>query len=193
MSFVGKVVLITGASSGIGAVTAVRFTKEGADVAIVGRNEAKLNKVVEECKTYGKLPLVIKADVTIDENAERIINDTIEIYGKIDILINNIGLTRYGTILDKKILEAYDKIMEVNVRAIVHLTTLAAPYLVKTKGNIVNVSSVSGFFVRVPRSNAYSLSKAAVNHFTKGAALELGVRVNAVSPGPVRTDLLENA
>ncbi|XP_026754183.2 3-oxoacyl-[acyl-carrier-protein] reductase FabG-like [Galleria mellonella] len=196
MSFSGKVVLITGASSGIGAVTAIQYAKEEADVVIVGRNEAKLNDVIEKCKHVGKAPFVIKADVSIDEDARRIINETINKFGKLDVLINNAGFTKYGSILDGTVVDAYDKIMGTNVRAVIQLTTLATPHLIKSKGNIVNVSSVAGFAVRLVQQNAYSLSKAAVNHFTKGAALELasyGVRVNAVSPGPVRTDFLENA
>ncbi|XP_059055288.1 3-oxoacyl-[acyl-carrier-protein] reductase FabG-like [Achroia grisella] len=196
MSFSDKVVLITGGSSGIGAVTAIEFTKEKANVAIVGRNEAKLNTVVEKCKQHGKAPFVIKADVSNDEDANRIINETVNKYGKLDVLVNNAGFTKFGSILDGTVVEAYDTIMDTNVRAVIKLTTLAAPHLIKTKGNIVNVSSIAGFAVKVVRQNAYSLSKAAVNHFTKGAALELatsGVRVNAVSPGPVRTDILENA
>ncbi|KAM3968831.1 LOW QUALITY PROTEIN: 3-oxoacyl-[acyl-carrier-protein] reductase FabG-like [Aphomia sociella] len=196
MSFAGKIILVTGASSGIGAATAIQFAKEGADVAIVGRNEDKLKKVVEKFKEIGKTPLVITADVSIDADARRIIKETIDKFQKLDVLVNNAGLGRYGTILDGKVLESYDAIMDTNVRAVIQLTTLSAPHLVKSKGNIVNVSSVAGVSVlNDPVLMAYCISKAAVNHFTLGAALELapsGVRVNAVSPGPVRT-VLENS
>ncbi|XP_026755899.1 3-oxoacyl-[acyl-carrier-protein] reductase FabG-like [Galleria mellonella] len=197
MSFSGKVVLITGASAGIGAVTAISFAREGADVAIVGRNEDKLKQVVQECKRVGRTPLPIKADVANDDDAKRIVNETIKKFGKLDVLVNNAGIGAYGSILSGEILKAYDDIMGINVRAVIHLTSLAAPHLVKTKGNIVNISSAAGFRVSTsPPQIAYCVSKAAVNHFTAGAALELassGVRVNAVNPGPTRTDFLQTA
>ncbi|KAL0867462.1 hypothetical protein ABMA27_008249 [Loxostege sticticalis] len=193
MSFKSKVVVVTGASAGIGAATAVSFAREGAHVAIVGRNEAKLKDVAKQCAAVGAAPLVIKADVANDDDARRIINDTIQKFGKLDVLVNNAGVLEFGTILDGTILEAYDKIMAINLRAVVHVTMLAAPHLVKTKGNIVNVSSVAGQMLSVPTANAYGVSKAGLDHFTRGSALELGasgVRVNTVSPGPVETDML---
>ncbi|KAL0818033.1 hypothetical protein ABMA28_008574 [Loxostege sticticalis] len=193
MSFKNKVVIVTGASAGIGAAIAVSFAREGAHVAIVGRNEAKLKDVAKQCAAVGAAPLVIKADVANDDDARRIINDTIQKFGKFDVLVNNAGVIEFGTIMDGTILEAYDKIMAINLRAVVHVTMLAAPHLVKTKGNIVNVSSVAGQMQSIPSANAYSVSKAALDHFTRGSALELGasgVRVNTVSPGPVETDML---
>ncbi|XP_026753448.2 3-oxoacyl-[acyl-carrier-protein] reductase FabG-like [Galleria mellonella] len=199
MSFNNKVVIVTGASSGIGAATAVLFAKEGARVVMVGRNESKLSKVVEQCARGGHAPLVIRADVANDDDVKRIVDETINKFGKIDVLVNNAGMGVYSGIMKKggNILKAYDETMAVNMRAVVHLTTLVAPHLVKTKGNIVNISSIVGKMTPKTKNNiSYSVSKAALDHFTRGAALELaasGVRVNAVSPGPVRTDFLENA
>ncbi|XP_053616929.1 glucose 1-dehydrogenase-like [Plodia interpunctella] len=195
MSFANKVVLITGGSSGIGATTAIFFAKEGANVAIVGRNQNKLKKVAEDCSKIGKTPLVIVAELNKDENIERIIKETIEKFKKLDVLVNNAGISVTGTITDGKVLEAYDAIMKVNVRSVIQLTVLATPYLIKTKGNIVNISSIAGKKVRSPAYMAYNVSKAALDHFTRGAALELsasGVRVNSVSPGPVKTDFFDN-
>ncbi|XP_059046914.1 uncharacterized oxidoreductase SSP0419-like [Achroia grisella] len=194
MSFASKVVIVTGASSGIGAAAAVLFTKKSANVVLVGRNESKLKNVSERC--VGNTPLVIKADVSNDDDAKKIINETINKFGKIDVLVNNAGVSDSGTILDGGILKAYDSIMAVNLRAAVHLTALSAPHLIKTKGNIVNISSIGGKTVAMSRSIPYNISKAALDHFTRGAALELaskGVRVNTVSPGPVKTDIIENA
>ncbi|XP_026756545.2 3-oxoacyl-[acyl-carrier-protein] reductase FabG-like [Galleria mellonella] len=197
MGFNNKVVIVTGASSGIGAAAAVLFAKEGARVVMVGRNESKLSKVAEQCARGGQTPLVIRADVSNDNDVKRIIDETIKKFGKIDILVNNAGMGSFGFILNGSILKAYDEVMAVNMRSIVHLTALAAPHLVKTKGNIVNISSVAGKMTSsVPGFLAYSVSKAALDHFTRGAALELaasGVRVNGISPGPVVTDFLENA
>ncbi|XP_053625110.1 3-oxoacyl-[acyl-carrier-protein] reductase FabG-like [Plodia interpunctella] len=195
MSFKDKVVLVTGASSGIGAATAILFAKEGADVVLVGRNETKLKKVTQDCATFGKHPLVIKADVSDDDDNRRIINDTIAKFNKLDVLVNNAGISRMGPILGGQITEQYDEIMKTNVRSVVRLTSLAAPYLIKTKGNIVNVSSVAGRAI-FDQSAAYCTSKAALTHFSRASALELarhGVRVNVVSPGPVYTDILINA
>ncbi|XP_059046908.1 3-oxoacyl-[acyl-carrier-protein] reductase FabG-like [Achroia grisella] len=196
MSFSNKVVIVTGSSSGIGAATAVQFAKEGANVVIVGRKEDKLKNVFEICSRSGNTPLLIKADISNDDDAKRVISETINKFGKIDVLVNNAGISDGGTILDGTILKAYDSIMAVNVRAAVHLTALAAPHLVQTKGNIVNISSVAGKIATIAGYLAYAVSKAALDHFTRGAALELsssGVRVNSISPGPVRTDIIENS
>lgn len=196
MGFKNKVVLVTGASSGIGAATAIMFCKAGASVAMVGRNDAKLKSVAKQCAAVGSAPLVIKADVADDDDARRIINDTIQEFKKLDVLVNNAGVVRYGTLLQGDLLKAYDEIISINLRAVVHLTMLAAPYLVKTKGNVVNISSVAGQMQILPKFMAYCTSKAGLDHFTRGCALELaasGVRVNAISPGPVVTDILENS
>ncbi|KAI5633648.1 enoyl-(Acyl carrier protein) reductase domain-containing protein [Phthorimaea operculella] len=196
MSFKNKVVLVTGASSGIGATTAILFAKEGADVSMVGRNQTKLDAVAAKVGSVGKAPLVINADVSKDDDIKRIITETITKFGKLDVLVNNAGIAKYGTILNGKILEAYDAVMSVNVRAVINLTTLAAPHLASTRGNIVNISSAASL---TPPGNPdfipYAVSKAALDHFTRGAALELassGIRVNSVNPGPTETDFFEN-
>ncbi|KAJ2939771.1 hypothetical protein O0L34_g17962 [Tuta absoluta] len=196
MIFENKVVIVTGASSGIGAATAILFATEGADVVMVGRNQKKLDTVAAKVADVGKKPLVINADVSKDDDAKRIINDTVAKFGKIHVLVNNAGLGKDGSIRDGKLLEAYDTIMSVNLRAVINLTSLATPHLVATKGSIINVSSIAAltppFMVG---HTAYGVSKAALDHFTRGAALELaslGVRVNSVNPGPVKTDFLEN-
>ncbi|XP_022117394.2 3-oxoacyl-[acyl-carrier-protein] reductase FabG-like [Pieris rapae] len=197
MIFSNKVVLVTGASSGIGAATAIEFAKEGAIVAIVARNEEKLNKIAHEIEKVGQKPLILKSDISDDNEAKNLLEQVITKLGKLDILVNNAGLTRFGSILEGNILQSYDEIMKVNVRAHINITTLAAPYLIKTQGNIVNISSVAGKILPSYSSMiSYHISKAALTHFSRCAALELaskGVRVNIVSPGPVKTDLLENA
>ncbi|XP_050362825.1 3-oxoacyl-[acyl-carrier-protein] reductase FabG-like [Nymphalis io] len=194
MSFKNKVVIVTGASSGIGASASIMFSKEGAHVVMVGRNETKLAAVAAQCSS----PLVVPADVANDDDARRIIDQTINKFGKIDVLVNNAGLSvENGGILGNDMMKAFDTVINVNLRAVVHLTILAAPYLVKTKGNIVNISSISGIMPPFgPGMTNYYVSKAALNHFTVSAATELsplGVRVNTISPGPVRTDFMENA
>ncbi|KPJ07786.1 3-oxoacyl-[acyl-carrier-protein] reductase FabG [Papilio machaon] len=196
-SFSNKVVFISGASSGIGAATAIEFTKEGANVVINGRNETKLKNVYKQCEAFGKKPLIIKADISKDEEAKAAIDETIKTFGKLDVLVNNAGFSRSGSILDGNLIASYDEIMATNVRGAMHLTALAAPHLIKTKGNIINISSVAGTAVPLlPQFISYCVSKAALDHFTRCSALELskhGIRVNTVSPGPVTTDFQINA
>lgn len=195
MSFSGKVVVVTGASSGIGAAVAEQFAAARAQVVAVGRNQAKLDAVAARCAAAGPAPLVIYADVSNDADARRIIDDTINKFGKIDVLVNNAGILRIAKVLSGKLLETYDEVMNTNLRPIVHLTALAAPHLVETKGNIINISSAAAHKV-VTGLLSYGTSKAALNYLTRGLALELaavGVRVNSVSPGPVATDIAANS
>ncbi|XP_075974686.1 3-oxoacyl-[acyl-carrier-protein] reductase FabG-like [Anticarsia gemmatalis] len=195
MSLQNKVVIITGASSGIGAATAIKFVEEGAFVTIVGRNAEKLRDVTAKCAAVGNKPLVISAELTNDEDLRRIIDSTIKHFGKLDVLVNNAGIVHYGDILSENAMSSFDKMIATNLRPAVYLTHLAAPYLIETKGNIVNVSSVTGKRVALPNCFAYNTSKAGLDHFTRSMASELaakGVRVNSVNPGIVRTDLSQN-
>lgn len=189
MSFSGKVILITGASSGIGAACAEYFAKEGALLALVGRNADKFRNVVKKINQINAAtdPLVILRDVTTE--TEQIIDETIRKYNRLDILINNAGFAIRGTVENTKISD-FDSVFATNVRAVFLLTQLATPHLIASKGNVVNVSSVGG--LRAMKNNiSYSMAKAAVDHFTRCAALELaskGVRVNSVNPALIVTD-----
>lgn len=191
--FAGKVVLITGASSGIGAATAVDFAKLNAKLVITGRNEENLEKVAAECLQNSPkqlTPLVIIGDVNKEKDIENIMNSTIEHYGRLDVLVNNAGILENGTI-ETTTLEQYDRVMNTNVRGPYYLTMLATPHLIESKGNIVNVSSVVGLR-SFPNILAYCVSKSALDQFTRCVALELGlkgVRVNAVNPGTIETNL----
>ncbi|KAJ6643816.1 Glucose 1-dehydrogenase, partial [Pseudolycoriella hygida] len=163
-------VLITGASSGIGAACAEYFASEGARLALVEND-----------------PLLILRDIATD--AQQIIDETIQKYNRLDVLINNAGFAIRGTVENTKI-ENFDAVMATNVRAVFLLTHLAVPFLKASKGNVVNVSSV-GSLRPYTNNLAYCMSKAAVDHFTRCAALELsseGVRVNCVNPGLIATD-----
>lgn len=189
MPFIGKVILITGASAGIGAACAEYFAKKGALLSLVGRSAEKFEKLAEKMSKNGieMEPLIIVGDVTTD--AQRIIDETIEKYGHLDILINNAGFAIPGTLQTLQMSD-YDDMMATNTRAVVELTQLAIPHLLATKGNIINVST-AGAIIPVVSFCAYAMSKAALDHFTKIAAMELaseGVRVNSVNPGFIDTD-----
>lgn len=194
MSFKDKVVIVTGSSAGIGASIAISFAKEGADVVVIGRNEEKLKNVAKSCEGAGKAPLVIKAELCQDSDVKRIIKETIDKYGKIDVLINNAGIVRSAELVDEGCLSVYDEIFNINVRPVLHLMHLASSYLIKSKGNIINISSVAGINSMIAsKVMAYGASKAALNHLTNCVAAELGkhgVRVNTISPGPVITDII---
>lgn len=188
MNFLGKVILITGSSSGIGAATAHRLAKQGAALALSGRNVDNLKAVAKDIGADNAF--IIPGDVTKEPDTEIILQKTIEKYGKLDVLINNAGILETGTI-ENTSLEQFDRLMNTNIRSIYHLTMLAVPHLIKTQGNIVNVSSVNGIR-SFPGVLAYNISKTAVDQFTRCVALELApknVRCNSVNPGVTITNL----
>jgi len=188
-----KVALITGASSGIGAATAMLFARLGANLSLTGRNEANLNLVAEECSrlsTADQRPLLVTGDLTRESDVKRLVDTTIEKFGSLNILVNNAGIMEHGTI-ETTSMEQFDLVMNANVRSVYHLTMLCVPHLVQAKGNIVNVSSICGTR-SCPGVNSYSMSKSAIDQFTRCTALELaakGVRVNSVNPGVIITEL----
>lgn len=190
--FSNKVVLVTGASAGIGAVTAVTFSKHGATLVLVGRNNENLAKTANQCEVTPPQPkpLQVVADLVNEADTKRVIDETIKTFGKLDVLVNNAGIFASGTI-ETASLEQYDNVMNTNVRSVYHLTALATPHLINTKGCIVNVSSVNGIRA-FPGVLAYCMSKAALDQFTRCISLELAlkqVRVNSVNPGVIETDI----
>jgi NAD(P)-dependent dehydrogenase (short-subunit alcohol dehydrogenase family) len=185
--FSGKVALVTGATSGIGQACAVAFAQAGAKVVCVGRKAEALKEIE---KTIGAEVLTIEADLAETEAAERVVARALEVFGGIDVLVNAAGHISNGTI-ENTSLEAWDDMMNVNVRAPFQLMQKALPSLIERRGNIVNVSSVTGLRA-FPGVLAYCVSKAALDQLTRCASLELaakGVRVNAVNPGVVVTQI----
>jgi meso-butanediol dehydrogenase / (S,S)-butanediol dehydrogenase / diacetyl reductase len=180
--FSGKVVVVTGAGSGIGAAAARRFWSEGAAVVLVGRTEAKLAKVAELLDQ--ERCLIQVADVTKPEDVERLISSTAARFGAIDVLVNNAGVAGVGGFRDKPDSD-WHEVMSVNLTGVFYLIRAALPHLLKTKGVIVNVSSIAGLGGEAGNS-FYAAAKAGVNNLTQSLALEFGrtgVRVNGVSPG----------
>ncbi|XP_066925090.1 3-oxoacyl-[acyl-carrier-protein] reductase FabG-like [Clytia hemisphaerica] len=192
-NFTGKVILVTGASSGIGAGTAVYFAKNGAKVAITGRNEDNLKKIAQKCEEASptkEKPLLIVGDLAKESYVEKVMNEIINHFQQLDVLVNNAGIYTAGN-CQSLTMDTYDKQMNVNMRSVFYLTKLACPHLIKTKGNIINVSSLSSLRANT-HAVAYSLSKAALDQFTRTTALELAshkVRCNAVNPGVIDTEI----
>ncbi|XP_071954898.1 3-oxoacyl-[acyl-carrier-protein] reductase FabG-like [Antedon mediterranea] len=190
LSLLGKVALITGASSGIGAATSVLFAKLGAKLVLNGRQVENLEKTGKDCEKHGAKPLIVPGDVTKEADNVALIQKAVEHFGKLDILVNNAGILALGTI-ETTSLQDFDHMMNTNVRSVFHLTSLAVPHLTKTQGNIVNVSSVNGLR-SFPGVLAYCVSKSAVDQMTHCVALEMApkkVRVNCVNPGVIVTEL----
>lgn len=189
-SFTDKVVMVTGATSGIGHAVALKFATESAQVVALGRNQSALAEVEASVRNAGGEPLTITVDVTNDSQVHHAVDEIINKFGRLDVLVNAAGHISTGSI-EETSLSAWDAMMNVNLRSVFQLMQLAAPYLIKTKGNVVNVSSVTGLR-SFPGVLAYCVSKAAVDQLTRCAALELaakGVRVNAVNPGVVITEI----
>jgi len=189
-SAVNRVALVTGATSGIGRAVAMRFAESGARVVAAGRNADALREVGDAIKSAGGHPLTIAADVTKEEDVRHLMQGAISEFERLDVLVNAAGHISNGTIEDTS-LAAWDKMLDVNLRAVFHLMQLATPHLIETQGNIVNISSVTGLR-SFPGVLAYCVSKAGVDQLTRCAALELApknVRVNAVNPGVVVTDI----
>jgi meso-butanediol dehydrogenase/(S,S)-butanediol dehydrogenase/diacetyl reductase len=187
----GKVAIITGAGAGIGEATAVLFAKEGAKVTCNSLSESA-KKVVEKINSETGKAIFVQADVSIEEDAKKIIEETIKAFGKIDILFNNAGIVLGGT-LDEMSTEDWDRLMAVNVRGVYLVTKFAVPYLKKTQGVIINNSS-SVAFKGVPNRAAYTASKGATLSMTRAMAADYlvdKIRVNAICPGTVDSPSLE--
>lgn len=186
----GKVVIVTGASSGIGRATAELFVRSGSQVIAVGRTEKELNVLREKLQGKKGSIKIHLADIREATQVERLVNDTVQYFGQIDVLVNAAGIIMNGSVADTA-LDDWDKMLDINLRCVFLLMQKCVPHLAKTKGNIVNVSSVAGTR-SFPNLLSYCVSKAGLDQLTRCAALELaesGVRVNAVNPGVVVTNL----
>lgn len=182
--------LVTGATSGIGRACAVMMAREGAIVVAIGRNESELSSVRDEARNLDGTIKTHLADVTETSQVDRLVTDTVESLGRIDVLVNCAGIIKSGTI-ENTSLDEWDKMLNVNLRSVFYIIQRCMPHLEGVKGNIVNVSSVTGTRA-FPGVLAYCVSKAGIDQLTRCVALEMAarsVRVNAVNPGVVETNL----
>ncbi|NIM14429.1 MAG: glucose 1-dehydrogenase [Candidatus Aminicenantes bacterium] len=188
--FDDKVVLITGATSGIGRSSAFVFADAGARLMLTGRNQETLEELKATFNKDKNVCAILAGDITDAEFRKDLLAAVIDAFGQLDVLVNAAGIIASGTI-ETTTLEDFDIMMDINLRSVFHLTQLAVPYLIKTSGNIVNVSSVTGTRA-FPGILSYCVSKAGLDQLTRAVALELApknVRVNGVNPGVVQTNL----
>ncbi|KAI6206755.1 hypothetical protein M3Y94_00949000 [Aphelenchoides besseyi] len=191
MSFQGKVAIVTGSSAGIGQAAVEIFATEGACVTVHGQSEERLKATANLLKKLN-IPdsrvLIVQGAIEDEETQKRLIDETLKKFGRLDVLVNNAAIS-YKDDLDPNSLENLDYVSNVNLRSLIALTRMAVPHLAKTKGNVINISSI-GSQRASPISQPYVIMKAALEHYTRNAAVQYapqGIRVNTVSPGYIQT------
>ncbi len=190
-NFKNNVVIITGASSGIGEELAIQLAKQGAFLSLAARDEQKLNSVKEKCLNYECKVISIPTDVTLTEDCKNLIDKTFAEYRSIDTLINNAGITMWANFSSITDLSYTHKIIDTNFFGSMNCTYFALPHLIKSKGRLVGVSSLTGKF-GVPTRSIYSASKHAMAGFFDSLRIELkdkGVSVTMVYPGFVSSEI----
>lgn len=194
MEFAGKVALITGAAMGIGAAVAEILSERGANLALLDRDGAELEKLAGRLRAAGREIEPIVGDLRQRQILEHAVDRAIRRFGRLDVLSNNAGVQRYGT-LETTSDELWDEVYDINLKSVFRLSQLAVPHLRKTRGSIVNMASVQGLASQ-PNVVAYSSAKHALIGLTRAAAVDYaaeGIRVNAVAPGSVDTPMMSYA
>jgi short-subunit dehydrogenase len=189
-----KIVLITGASSGIGKALAYEFGNKGAKVVLAARNLAALEEIVADLHTLGIQALSVKTDVTIENDCRHLIEKTVEHFGRIDIMICNAGISMRALFVDLQ-LDVMRKLMDTNYWGTVYCSKFSMPYLLKTSGSLVGVISIGGY-VGMPGRSAYAASKFAVRGFLDTVRVEnrkTGLHVLVVAPGFTTSNIRKTA
>jgi NADP-dependent 3-hydroxy acid dehydrogenase YdfG len=192
--FKDKVVVVTGASSGIGEATAREFAIYGAKVVLAARSGEKLTRIVEKIKAGGGTADAIVTDVTSEDDCKRLIGETVSKYGKVDILVNNAGISMRA-VFDEVEINVLRRLMDVNFWGTVYCTKYALPYLVANRGSLVGVSSVAGFH-GLPGRTGYSASKFAMHGLLETIRIEnlkKGLHVMIIAPGFTSTEIRKHA
>jgi len=187
-----KVAIVTGAAKGIGRAIALRLAEDGMNIAINYKsNDMEANNLVDEINKLGVRAIAIKADISDFAQAEGLIKDTLKVFGRIDVIVNNAGVTKDSLLL-RMTEESFDSVIEINLKGTFNCIKHVTPVMLKQKkGKIINISSVVGITGNAGQVN-YSASKAGVIAMTKSLAKEVGSRgicVNAVAPGFIQTDM----
>lgn len=189
-----KTALVTGASRGIGRAIALKFAEEGADVAFTFlSNVEKGQALVAELEAFGVKAKGYRSDASNFQAADQLITDVVADFGKLDVLVNNAGVTR-DALLMRMSEEQWDTVMNVNLKSVFNLTKAAIKTMMRAKsGSIINITSVVGIMGNAGQAN-YAASKAGIIGFSKSVALELGsrnIRSNAVAPGFIETEMTD--
>lgn len=188
-----KVAIITGGNSGVGAATAILFAREGAKVVISARRQAQLDEVADQIRGEGGEVMVVVTDISKREDADKLVEKTMEAYGKVDVLINNAGVLEEGLKPIDRVEDAdMDRILDINTKGTMYCMRAVSAEMAKAgKGSIVNVASVAG--VMGCGGAAYVASKAAIVGVTRHTALRFagtGIRCNAICPGTIVTPMV---
>jgi len=191
----GKVAIVTGGSRGIGAEVGARLAEDGAAVVVSGRDGDRLQHTVREWETQGRAVLGVVADAASREDCERLVSTAKQHFGRIDVLVNNAGMT-HDQLLVRMTDEDWDRVMEVNLRSAFLMTRAVSKALVRQKsgGRVINITSTAGAMGNAGQVN-YSAAKAGLIGLTKAAARELAhwsILVNAVAPGLIETDMTKD-
>jgi short-subunit dehydrogenase len=190
-----NVVIVTGASDGIGAEVARQLADQGAWLSLAARDAEKLEAVAAECRALGGRALVVPTDVAEQEQCRRLVERTVEAYGRVDTLVNNAGIGMWARFDEVTDLAPFERIMQVNYMGSVYCTHHALPHLKRSRGRIVGVSSLTGK-TGVPTRSGYAASKHAMAGFFDSLRIELadeGVSVTMIYPGFVATDIRRRA
>ena len=187
----GRVAIVTGGSRGIGAAIAARLAESGAAVIVSGRDAGRLDRAVKELEPLGGPVIGVAADSAKREDAERLVETAKDRFGRIDVLVNNAGITRDGLLVRMKD-DDWDQVMNVNLRGAFLMTRAVTKTMIRQKGGrVINIASTAGAMGNAGQAN-YSAAKAGLIGFTKSAARELAhwsILVNAVAPGLIETDM----
>jgi len=188
----GKVAIVTGGTSGIGAATVEALAAEGARVAFNGRREELGRAVEQRVLERGGEVVYLKSDVRAADQMEQFVADTVARFGRLDIAFNNAGIDLPPAPIAETEIAGFDDQIATNLRGVFLSMKFELPHLVRTKGSMINMASIGGRHA-FPNIVAYGASKAAVIHMSRAAAQEYGrdVRINAIAPGPIESPMLE--
>jgi short-subunit dehydrogenase len=192
--FKDKVVIVTGASSGIGEAIARIFASNGSKVVLAARTESRLSEITDDIKSSGGEAFYVKTDVSIESDCKNLVVKTIERYSRIDILVNNAGLSMRASFIDVDV-KVLHRLMDVNFWGTVYCTKYALPYILDRKGSLIGVSSVAGFH-GLPGRTGYSASKFAMHGFLETIRIEnlkKGLHVMIIAPGFTSTEIRKHA